>query len=121
MVELSLHDLGELNLKRLDGSDRRDVVVPSKSVDVELSVGDVRNIVVLEVQDLLSVLDDGRRVRGDEVLDGLGRSIVREEGSRGSLSDVRPGAGSRRDGEVRRSRSTRGHFIRAKQKDGLSV
>lgn len=67
------------------------------------------------------MLDDGRRVRGDEVLDRLRRSIVREEGSRGSLSNVRPGAGSRRDGEVRRSRSTRGHFERVKQRDELSV
>ena len=36
VVELTLHDLGEFNLERLDGSDGRKAVVLSESVDVEL-------------------------------------------------------------------------------------
>jgi hypothetical protein len=36
MVELALHDLGKLNLKGLDSSNRGKTVVTAKSVDVKL-------------------------------------------------------------------------------------
>lgn len=39
------------------------------------------NVVVLEVENALGVLDDGRRVGGDEELDGLGHAVVAEEGA----------------------------------------
>ena len=43
---------------------------------------DVGNIVVFEVENLLGVLDNGRRVRGQEELDGLRSTIVGEESTR---------------------------------------
>lgn len=43
------------------------------------SVGDVCDIVILQVQDLLGVLDDGRRIGSHKVLDRLGHSILGEE------------------------------------------
>lgn len=42
---------------------------------------DVGNIVVLQVHDLLGVLDDSRRVGGEEELGGHGHAIVRHEGT----------------------------------------
>jgi hypothetical protein len=43
---------------------------------------DVSNIIVLEVENLLGMLDDGRRVRGQEELDGLRSAILGEESAR---------------------------------------
>jgi hypothetical protein len=78
----ALHNGGELDLERLDGSDGRNAVVAAQAVDVEFALGDVGNIVVLEVEDTLGVLDDGAGVRGDKKLDRLWEAIVCEEGTR---------------------------------------
>lgn len=83
VVKRPLHDGGELNLERLDGADgRHGAVVLAQAVDVELALGNVRDVVVLEVQDALGVLDDGRRVRRDEELDGLGHAVLGQERAR---------------------------------------
>lgn len=39
------------------------------AVDGELAVADYGHIIVFEEDDLVGVLDDGARVRGEEVLD----------------------------------------------------
>ena len=84
MVELALHDLGDLELERLDralGGLRLPVLVAPLPVDVQLALGDVRNVVVLEVENALRVLDDGSSIRSDEELDGLRKAVLRHEGT----------------------------------------
>lgn len=39
------------------------------------------DIVILQVQDPLGVLDNGRSVRGDKELDGLGKTVLAQEGT----------------------------------------
>jgi hypothetical protein len=46
------------------------------------SLADVSDIIVLQVQDSLGVLDNGRRVRSNEELDGLRKTVLGQEGSR---------------------------------------
>lgn len=87
VVELTLHDLVELHLKSLDRSSSGGVLVSSDSVDVQLTIVDVGNIVVLKEEDLLGVLDNGSRVGGEEELRGHGDTIVREESSRLRVSE----------------------------------
>lgn len=102
VVKLSLHDLRELNLESLDGSNRGDSVIPSQSVDVKFycsataanrasvltTLGNVGDVVVLKVEDSLCVLNDGRGIRRDEVFDGLRHAIFSHEGSRLRSSDL---------------------------------
>jgi hypothetical protein len=79
VVVTALHDLLELDLNGLNGTDVGSARVLGQTVDVQLTVVDVSNIVVLEVKNLLGVLDNGRRVRGQEELDGLRGTIFGEE------------------------------------------
>ena len=81
VVEAALHDLLELDLDGLDGTDVAGAVSLGQTVDVELTLVDVGNVIVLEVEDLLGVLDDGRGVGGEEELGGLGHAIVGQEGT----------------------------------------
>lgn len=81
VVELSLHDLGELDLEGLDSSNRRKSVVLAKSVDVKFTFANVSNVIILEVQDSLGVLNDCRGIRGDEKFDRLRQAILGKEGS----------------------------------------
>lgn len=82
VVILPLHNLRELDLERLDSPDRRKTVVPSQSVDVEFSFGDMSNIVIFEVQDSFGVLDDSTGITGNEELNGLGEAILGHESPR---------------------------------------
>jgi hypothetical protein len=82
VVEAALHDLLELNLKRLDGTDVGRAVILVQTVDVEGALVDVCNVVVLEVQDLLGVLDDGGGVGGEEELGRHRDAVVGEESAR---------------------------------------
>ncbi|KAI9172071.1 proteasome regulatory particle subunit Rpt4 [Paramyrothecium foliicola] len=82
VVELALHDLLQLELQGLDGSDVGAAVGLLQAVDVEGTLVDVGNVVILEVHDLLGVLDNGRRVGREEELGGHGHAIVGHEGSR---------------------------------------
>lgn len=79
VVELALHDLLELQLEGLDGPHVRAAIRLLKPVDVERALVDVGDVVVLEVQDLLGVLDDGRGVRRQEELGGHGHAVIRHE------------------------------------------
>ena len=56
-------------------------------MDVELALINVRDIIVLEIQYALGMLNNGRWVRGQEVLDGLGKTVFGEEGPGLSASD----------------------------------
>lgn len=76
VVEGSLHDLGQLNLEGLDGADGGDTIIAAETVDVKLALGNVGNIVIEKVEDGLGVLDNSRGVRGQEVLDLLGKAIL---------------------------------------------
>lgn len=82
VVVTALHDLLELDLDGLDSTNVGGTRVLGQTVNVQLPVVNVSNIVVLEVKDLLGVLDDGRRVRGQEELDGLRSTILGEESAR---------------------------------------
>lgn len=78
VVELALHDLGKLDLEGFDGTRRRDLgaVRAAQTVDVEFTLGNVGDVVVLEVQDTLGVLDDGGSIGGDEEFDGKRHAIL---------------------------------------------
>lgn len=79
VVEAALHDLLQLNLQSLNSADIASAIGLAKTVDVELSLVDVGNVVVLEVENLLGVLDDSRWVGGEEELGWLRRTVVGEE------------------------------------------
>ena len=81
VVELALHDLLELKLQGLDGSHVAAAIGLLETVDVEGTLVDVGNIVILQVHNLLGVLDDGRWVGGEEELGGHGHAIVGHESS----------------------------------------
>lgn len=82
MVELALHDLLKLELKSLDGADVRATIGLLETVNVQGTLVNVGNVVILEVHDLLGVLDNGRRVRREEELSGHGHAIVGHESTR---------------------------------------
>lgn len=82
VVELALHDLLELKLKGLNGAHVGAAIGLLKAVDVQGSLVDVGNVVILEVHDLLGVLDDSGGVRGQEELGGHGHAIVGHESTR---------------------------------------
>ena len=63
VVELALHNLLKLELKRLDCTNVGTTIGLFQTVNVERALVDVGDIVILEVHDLLGVLDDGGRVR----------------------------------------------------------
>lgn len=82
VVEATLHDFLQLDLDGLDGTDVAGAVSLGQTVDVQLALVDVRNVVVLEVEHLLGVLNDGGGVRGEEELGRLGHAVVRQESTR---------------------------------------
>ena len=110
VVELALHDLLELQLDGLNGTDVGGAVVLGESVDVELSIVDVSNVIVLEVEHLLGVLDDGGGIRGQEELGGLGDSVVGQE---------RAGLRTVQEGLVGRSQQTGGRLLESDVLGGL--
>ena len=79
VVEAALHNLLELDLQSLDGTDVGGSVILVQAVNVEGALVDVCNVVILEVQDLLGVLDNGGWVGGEEELGGHWGTVVREE------------------------------------------
>lgn len=88
-VEFPLHDSGDLELENLDapgGSELSGglllVASATQTVDVKLTLGNMGDVVILEVQDTLGVFDNGGGVRRDEELDGLGKSILGHERAR---------------------------------------
>jgi hypothetical protein len=85
VVELALHDLGELEfegLNRADGTLLTVGLTLAQSVDVQLSLSDVGDVIIFEIEYTLGVLDDCRSVRGDEELDGLREAVVGHECAR---------------------------------------
>ena len=82
VVETALHDLLKLDLKSLDGADVGRAVILVQTVNVEGTLVDVCNVVVLEVQDLLGVLDDGGGVGREEELGGHRDAVVGQESAR---------------------------------------
>ncbi len=81
MVKLALHDLLELELEGLNGSDVGRAIRLCEPVDVEGALVDVRNVIILEVHDLLGVLNDGRGIGREVELGWHWYSIVSHEGS----------------------------------------
>lgn len=86
VVEFALHDRSDLDLERLDAASCRDlarclglIILAAQTVDMQLAARDVRDIVILEVENTLGVLDDCCCVRSDEELDGLRKTILRHE------------------------------------------
>lgn len=77
VIELALHDFLQLDLDGLDGTDvGGGTVVLLETVNVEGALVNVSDVVVLEVQDLLGVLDDGGGIRGQEELGGLWSAVI---------------------------------------------
>jgi len=85
VVELALHDLGELEFKGLNRADGALLTVGlalAQSVDVQLSLSDVGDVIIFEVENTLGVLDDCGSVGSDEELDGLRETVVGHECAR---------------------------------------
>jgi hypothetical protein len=72
----------------------------SQSVDVQLSLSDVGNIVIFEVEDALGMLDDCGSVRGDEELDRLREAVIRHKCARLRTSHLATGSGWGEEGFV---------------------
>jgi hypothetical protein len=89
VVKLALHDLLELKLEGLDGSDVGAAIGLLEAVDVEGALVDVSNVIILKVHDLLGVLDNSRGVGGEEELSGHGHAIIGHESTR--LRSVKEG------------------------------
>lgn len=87
VVELALHDGGDFEFESLDGprggelGRRRGAGLRADTMDVQFTVGYVGDVVIFEIEDSLSVLDNGSSVGGNEELDGLGETIFRHEGA----------------------------------------
>lgn len=99
VVEAALHDLLQLDLDGLDGADVAGAVGLGQTVNVELTLVDVGNVIVLEVEDLLGVLDDGGGVGGEEELGGLGHAVVGQESARLRAVEERLVGGQAGDGK----------------------
>jgi len=82
VVEATLHNLLQLDLDSLNGANVAGAVSLGQTVDVELTLVDVGNVIVLEVENLLGVLDDGGRVGREEELGGLRHTVIRQESAR---------------------------------------
>lgn len=82
MVKGAFHDFSNFHFKSLDGSDARQSIVTSQTVDMELSFLNVRNVVVFKIEDSLGVLNNGRRIRSEKEFNWLRHSIFTEECSR---------------------------------------
>lgn len=82
VVELALHDFLKFQLQSLDGADGGGAITLASTVNVELSLVNVGDIIVLKIENLLGVLDDGRRVGTQEELGRHGHAIVRKESPR---------------------------------------
>lgn len=99
MVELALHDLLELELEGLDSTDVGAAIGLLKAMDVQRALVDVGNVIILEVHDLLGVLDDSRRVGGEEELRRHGHAIIGHEGTRlGAVKERLVGGGEQSAG-----------------------
>ncbi len=68
MVEFALHDFRKLNLKSLDGALRSNLpaICTGQTVNVEFTLSNVSNIIILQIEDMLGVLDDSSCMRGDK-------------------------------------------------------
>jgi len=75
------------------------------------SLGNVSDIVILEVQDSLGVFDDGTSVRGDKELDRLGHAILRHEGTGLGSSELGSGGGLACSVTGRDSQETAGNLL----------
>ena len=110
VVELALHDLLQLEFNGLNGADIRSTIVLSQTVDVELTLVNVGDIIILQVEHLLGVLDNSRWVRRQEELGRLGDAIVGQEC---------PGLGAVQQGLVRRSKEACGRLLGSHVLGGL--
>lgn len=96
VVELALHDLLQLKLQGLDSAHGRCTVPSTSTVDVELALVDVSNVVILKVEHLFGVLHNGGGVRRQEELGGHRHAIVRQESTRLRSVEQRLVGGSKR-------------------------
>ena len=73
VVELALHDLSELELKHLNavGCGQSLAIVVVETMDVEFTI-DVRNVVILEVENTLGMLDHDGGIGSNEKFNWLG-------------------------------------------------
>src|SRR6266540_2792998 len=88
-IEFTLHDSGNLELECLDrpgGSGLTSglfaLILTSQTMDMELAIGNVGDIVIFKVQNPLRVLNDGGSIRSDEEFNRLGKAIFRHESAR---------------------------------------
>lgn len=104
-VKFALHDSSDLELESLDGSGGSDLawrlaalLLAPHAVNVELTLGDVGNVVILKVKNAFGVLDDGSSIGGDEEFDGLRKAIFGHECATLCTEDL---GVCRRDGKER--------------------
>ena len=113
VVELTLHDLRELEfegLNRADGALLTASLAFAQSVDVQFSISDMGDVIIFEVENTLGVLDDCRSVRGDEELDGLRETVVGHECARLGTSHLATGSGWGEEGVVTTANGWRARF-----------
>ena len=107
VLELALHNLLKLKLKRLDCADVGTTIGLFQAVNVERALVDMGDVVILEVHDLLGVLDDGGGVQGKEELGRHRHAIIGHEGTRLGAVEQRL-VGSYAQEAVRRKKTSGG-------------
>ena len=106
-----------LYLERLDRAVLRlgkstTLLVAAETMDMQLTLGDVGNVIVLKVKNTLGVLDYRRGIGGDEEFDRLREAVLRHE--RTGLRAEH--AGARRGNEEATRRRRRGcHCMKSVQ------
>ena len=103
VVKLALHDLRELEFEGLDRTDGTLLTVGlafAQSMDVQLSLSDVGDVIIFEVENTFGMLDDCSSVRGDEELDGLRETVVGHECARLGTGHLATGTGWGEEGVV---------------------
>lgn len=96
VIELALHNFLKLKLQSLDGTDRGGSISLASTVDIQLALMNVGNVVILQVKDLLGVLNDGGRVGTKEELRRNRHAVVGQEG---------PGLGAVKKALIRRGQA----------------
>ena len=102
VIELALHDRCNFYLQSLDATCCGGIdlaVISAEAMDMKLTISNMRNVIILEVEYTLGVLHNGSCIRSDEEFNGLWCTILGNEVTRLPARDL---------GAYRRRCETRG-------------
>ncbi len=104
-VKFALHNGSDLEFESLDSSGGGNLawrlaalLFAPIAMDVQFTLGNVGNVIILKIKNALGVLDNGSSIRGNEEFDGLGETIFGHECATLCTEDL---GVCRRDGKER--------------------